>query len=344
MSFELRADGRKVSGCTSTTWAASLEELCATLTIRGRVKGFEDPEDLGIVEDAPFELLYNGEFLMSGEFDAISRQESGVDGTIFSATARDDGKELLISSIEIDAWEFKKTSPLEFTAKVAGQHGLKVVDKSGGAASKLAELISIDPGEEGFAAIERELRYCGCFCRMVGKTLEVYRPERAHSGYRIVDEYEGVPSVITGGSAVFNVAEKASRYVVKSNERYGGRPTLGEALDPDVKKKSRVRVMVAEKASTSEEVKARAVWEMTVARGRAFDCSFSVPGSGPEPGKIWRPGMLLGVKRRRLKIDSDGLLVSSVAITESDAGTSTELGLKFPDAFSPAPRPANIRG
>lgn len=341
----LVVEGQRVRGLTSLSWGADLEALCATCTISAKVRGDVDPEDFGIIENGPFELYCGSEFLMSGEFETIDRSEDPKGGLTFSTTSRDLGAELVISDVDLGEWEFKGMSPVEFARKIAAPHGLRVVDKSNGAASEPVELMALNPGDNGFAALEHELRFVGCFSRVVRDTIEIYRPSYEHTGFMITDPDPGSDAkpIATGGRASFNMTERAARYIVKSNQRYGGAPTLGEAEDPDVPKKSRLRVIVAEKASTDAQAKARAKWEMTVARGRSFDCNFSVLGSGPEPGKVWRPGMLLGVRRRRLKINSDGLLVSSVSVSQDASGLRTQLGLKFPDAFSPEPRPAKVR-
>lgn len=336
--FALSVAGRRVTNWANLTWSAAMQEMCASISATVRLKGSDDPESLGIIEGAPFELTLGDEFVTSGELEIIGREETGNGGVSFSVAGRDAGLDLVISDIDLGVWEFKNVSPVEFASKVAAPHGLTVKDLSGGAASVKTALISINPGTKGFQAIEQELRFCGCFTRIVKSTLEIYRPSTEHTGFLIGEETR-----LVRGSSSFDTSARFATYKVVANQRYGGAPTKGEAKDSEVKKASRVRIIMSEKAATDAEAKARAQWEMTVARGRSFACDLTLQGAGPEEGKIWRPSMVAGVKRKRIKVDSERLTVDRVSVTQDGSGTHSSLTFSLPDAFTPEPRPAKVR-
>ena len=57
-----------------------------------------------------------------------------------------------------------------------------------------------------------------------------------------------------------------------------------------------------------------------------------------EGGKIWKPGQLVSVQSRFLRLDEPkDMVINAVSLTKSDGGTIAELELMRPSAYKPKP-------
>ncbi|WP_110947411.1 phage baseplate assembly protein [Pseudomonas bohemica] len=104
-------------------------------------------------------------------------------------------------------------------------------------------------------------------------------------------------------------------------------------------KRHRRMVIICESASMGIDIaEKRAVWERSRRFGRSRVVKVVVDGWRDQDGKLWEPNTLIPVSLPRLKLPSALLLLSEVTFQRNDnAGTTAELTLMAPEAFSPQP-------
>jgi prophage tail gpP-like protein len=111
----------------------------------------------------------------------------------------------------------------------------------------------------------------------------------------------------------------------------------GEAVDSGVRRTDRVLVLHAEESLTKEQAKIRAQWEATVRAARAAAVSVTVQGWRQATGELWPVNARVAVRAPRLGIDGPMLITQATYEVSSEGGTTTQLSLKRPDAFTPEP-------
>ena len=106
----------------------------------------------------------------------------------------------------------------------------------------------------------------------------------------------------------------------------------GEAKD-DAIRISRVKCLVAEKASQPSECTTRAVWQSNVSRVNAFSYSCDVQGFVTDSGLMLEPGLMPHVTDDFAQVDS-ALIIDKVSVTFTENGGSiSNLDFVLPDAF-----------
>lgn len=107
----------------------------------------------------------------------------------------------------------------------------------------------------------------------------------------------------------------------------------GEAIDPVIRT-SRVKCLMAEKASKTSECETRAVWQSNVSRTNAFSYSCNVQGFSTDSGNMLEPGLMPHVIDEYTTVNS-ALIIDRVALSFTDSGGSiANLDFVLPDAFT----------
>ncbi|NWC92616.1 hypothetical protein HX855_02240 [Pseudomonas sp. IPO3778] len=110
------------------------------------------------------------------------------------------------------------------------------------------------------------------------------------------------------------------------------------AADINVKRHRRM-VIIAESGSMGLDIaEKRAVWESARRFGRSRVVKVVVDSWRDLSGSLWEPNTLVPVSLPRLKLPSAVLLISEVTfLRNDDSGTTAELTLMAPAAFTPQP-------
>ncbi|MBB4863356.1 prophage tail gpP-like protein [Pseudomonas nitritireducens] len=113
---------------------------------------------------------------------------------------------------------------------------------------------------------------------------------------------------------------------------------IGTATDPNVKR-HRGLIIISEGGGLGNDIAVlRAKWEAARRRGRSRVVHLVTDSWRDAAGALWQPNTLVPVSLPRLKLESEGLLISEVTF-QRDAyrGTTAALTLMAPEAFAPQP-------
>jgi prophage tail gpP-like protein len=308
------------------------------------------------------------DYLLNGYVDGY---RESLDSSAHSAriTARDKAGDLVDSSSTLEPRVFSGLLLAEIVEKIAEPYGIEVeiiareqtlfvIDNEPPGQPVTSQLgkhvhvrfdkFEIEPGEGAFAAIERACRMRGVLAYSLGTGILQIGPPAFH--------YIRTPIVegrnLVSGEMSYTHAERHDTYIILGQSpgtdfTFGvvAAAVRGEAVDPDVIR-HRPLVVLAEGNVTQETAKDRAQWEATVRASRSAKATITLPS--------WRQSLTLEDaddtnrplwtinSRVNLEVPTWGfrgrLLVDTVRYLRSpDRGTTCDLTLVRPDAYTPKP-------
>lgn len=338
----LRVDGREYRGWKTARVTRGIEQLAGTfdLSVSERWGGQDQPWPIG--EGSECAVTIDGATVITGYVDTRRPTLSGG----VSISGRDRAGDLVDCSALLDAWSFSGVGVLDLARKICAPFGVPVSVQKGlnlGAVT-LPKKYAIDPGDTAANALENLCRVAGVLATSDGAggvVLTRAGTERVNTEIR-----QGVN--LKDGSATYSAAGRFREYRVMGSHK--GRNDLtgrtaagvrGSASDLNARP-GRVLVIRPEGNVTAAQARERAEWEATVRAARADAVTLVVAGWKHTAG-LWAPNQLVRVVSPRLGINGD-LLISRVTLALDPGGSSTELEVRSPDAFTPDPTIARAGG
>ncbi len=198
----------------------------------------------------------------------------------------------------------------------------------------------IQQGETAFEAIERACRQRGV--RPIADAFGGLQLTQGAGPRAGVTLRQGVNMLRADGS--FGIAERFSRYQVKSQDVSAAWNTAADTASPDALAlddgvgRYRPLLVIAEALGDGVTLADRAAWERNVRLGRARRATVTVQGwrEAGASGPLWQPRKTVAVESRWLNIAAD-LVIASVTFTKSETGTTTELELMRAEALDLLP-------
>ena len=274
--------------------------------------------------------------MVTGSLDAVELSISGDDHTI-TATGRDKTGDLVDCAAVHKGGEWKDQSIAAIAEDLCKPFGINVI-VAAAAANETVKLFKLDEGETVFSAIERLCRIKGLLptSTTTGSLLLTSGESATSSGAFLKTGRNG--NVLTA-SATFNHAERFSIYTVKGQDSGIG---LSDASDANGPKgtatdngitRYRPLTVIAEETVNAAGCQKRAEWEAAVRRGRARRLTTTVQG-WYHPSGIWRPLTLVDCDIPEVNL-SGKMLISAVTYARAATeGTTAELALVDPLAFT----------
>ena len=145
-------------------------------------------------------------------------------------------------------------------------------------------------------------------------------------------------------SAQYDATGRHRRYLVLAqhpgNDENMGDATasvMGTAKDPKVRRAERVLAIRAETAMTPAIAAQRASWEATVRAARGDALSVTVQGWHQADGTLWPVNAKVQVDLPTIGAKGEMLIAAATHSLDDKSGTTTELRLLDPKAFTPEP-------
>lgn len=334
----LLVNGKAYAGWTSAEVTRGIEAAAGgfKLTVSERWRAGSAPWP--IYEEDECTLKIDGQVLLTGYVDKRSPAYSATEHSL-SVAGRDKTGSLVDCSALLKTWEFRKVSVLTLAQRVAEPFKVPVSLQAGLSLGAPPAKLSVDPGDKAFEAIERACRMVGLLAVSDGLGgLQLMRPGSARAQTQLV---EGENIIAASGD--FDASDRFRRYVVLgqhagSDQLSGGAAAAvrGEAVDAGVRRTARVLVIRPESSTTTAHAKERAKWEAAVRAARGDAVSVTVQGWKQGDGSLWPVNALVLLRSPRLGIDGE-MLISQAVYSVSEGGTTTQLTLRRPDAFTPEP-------
>ena len=282
--------------------------------------------------------LYIGEDLvLTGYIDRVIRSMDARQHTV-TITGRSKCADLVDCSAEWLGGQIALGNVLAIATKLAAPYtiGVSLVGDPG----PVIPQFNLTRGETPFQIIERICRFAQllAYDTPTGDLLlSAVSSDRTGSGFR-----EGVNVLRASFSA--SLDQRFSEYLayIQSVEVLDDTGTGGDllatVLDVNVKRHRR-RVMISETSGTVgvQIAQQRAAWECARRVGRSQVVSISTDSWRDVDGVLYAPNTLALVELPTLTIKSAVLAIGEVTYRKSDGGTTADLVLMPPIAFTPEP-------
>jgi prophage tail gpP-like protein len=244
---------------------------------------------------------------------------------------------LVDCSVNRADWEYNGKDIFDFIAIIAADFDISI-DTSEDLPSPPRKL-SLEPGETAFDAIDRACRIAAVLPISDGQGgLILTRTGSTKATTALVEGQN-----ILSASADYDSSNRFATYLVLGQQA-GWENLNGEsassvkasATDQNVRRTARTLVVRPDGNTTVEHAKKRAQWEATVRAARADSISVTVQGWTQGDGSLWPINALVTMRSPLLGIDGQ-LLITQATYSIDDGGTTTQLTLRRPDAYTPEP-------
>lgn len=334
----LTVNGLNFAGWKTARVTRSLEAIAGgfELSVSDRWRQGEKPWAIYAEDICTVSLA--GQRVISGYVDRSQVNYSASEHSL-SVAGRDKTAALVDCSALGPPWEYLSTPPLTILQRLASPFGVTVGLQPGLTLGKLPYRIAITPGDSAFSVMEAICRKLGVLAVSDGAGgVLVMRPGTTRAVTALIEGEN-----ILSASATFDATGRYRRYVV-IGQHYGtdqfdgelAAAVVGEAEDGGVLRGSRGLVVKPEGAVTAATARKRAEWEAAVRAARSESVTVQVQGWTQSGGSLWPLGSLVQVRSPRLGIDGE-LLITGTTFEVGDGGTTTEITLTGPDAYTPEP-------
>lgn len=291
------------------------------------------------------QILIDGTPVVTGYVDGIQGNYDAKSHSL-TVTGRDKTADLVDSKVKGNKEYNKGISFPSIIQSILSNHGITgiSVKNNVGVIPSFTDSSSAQIGETIFSFIETLSRKVQVLLTTDGLgNVVITRGSSASSGIRLVH-------LINDIKKLNNV--KSSNFRVDSSDRFNtyeahaqGNPlfglsedspaqlvgVIGTAKDNSVRA-GRYEVFFAEESLTASEAKQRAIWEANIRRAKSFNYSATVQGHSIN-GKLWTFNQVVNVVDEFWDISAD-LLISGLTYHYGPGGSTTDLDLTYPDAYT----------
>ena len=330
-SLSLTVSAKKYEGWQDVSVTRSIEQLADTFSVGYAEQWNEENEPLPIVAGDAVELEVDGQKIIDGFVDDESGSYDNASHDT-SVTGRSRPGDLVDCAAIHKGGAWKKSSIKKIAEDVCRPCGISVsLDAPAGAPFNW---FAVQEGETAHELLSR--------AAAMRALLVVSKPDGGISIVRVgtrkvstVLEY-GVN--ILRGSKTNSTRDRFSSYIGKAqipgNDKTNGKDTILKRTVADSRiERYRPTIIQADAEDTGKELKDLVTWERNRRAGNARSVTYTVQGWHEDDGELWEPNTLAVGKDKFFRINGEELLIVSVTLNKSLAGTTASLTLKRPEAF-----------
>lgn len=334
----LQVNGKEYAGWKSARVTRGIEAAAGKfeLAISERWSGAGDLWPIQVEDECA--VTVDGQLLLTGYVDTRAAS-IGPEEHSLTVSGRDKAGALVDCSAVLTGWELSAVPLLQLANQLGAQFGVAVSMQAGLTLTLPEGKLTVDPGEKAWAALEKACRVAGVLVISDGRGGLVLA--RAGAGRATTALVQG--ENVLSASIQEDATERFYRYVVYGQKPgsdddfgLGAAQVQGEATDDGVRRTERVLLVRPEGAVTTSQAKARAQWEAKVRAARAASVRVVVQGWTQRGGEVWPVNALVRANLPMLGVDGD-MLITEATYSLDENGTTTQLSLKRPDAFTPEP-------
>lgn len=340
--LSLIVDGQMFGGWLDVRLSRGIERAAGDFQIGvtqrwpGRDARFEIPKGVAC------EVRIGDDKVLTGWVEVVRKRRDGSSASI-SISGRSKTCDLIDCSPDFETTELAGLDLAAVARKVTAPFGIEVDAKATGPTFAVA---AAHHGETCWKLIERLARQRQLLVmddpegRLV---LTQLATERASD--RIVHPAEGLLALETveDASKLFSVYRVKAQAGARWSEEEGGEETVaedlahveGEIFDRSVKR-YRPKTFLNEGAAKKVGAMARAAYEARRNKGKALRFSVTYVGWRQSDGKLWVPNILVPCEAPEMNLSAE-LAIAEVHYRKGATGTTCELELAPPEAFTPEP-------
>ncbi|TXH38779.1 MAG: hypothetical protein E6Q98_02975 [Rhodospirillaceae bacterium] len=284
----------------------------------------------------PCEILMDGETVITGYVDSYNPTYSASDHSV-RVTGRSRTADIADCSAIVPGGQFTGYDLGQIARTLCATVGVGV-DIETDLGAPFPD-VQVQQGETIFELIERLSRLRAVLVRDAPSGNLVLA--RAGKGRAAGSLRQGVN--ILSASATLSAAERYSDYIVKGQQAAtdaipGTQATepIGKARDPGITR-YRPKLVIAEGQTDIATAVDRATWEKLTRAANGVRATITVQDwRDPNSGRLWAPNEMAYVDSSWLAVQRD-LLIAGVTYRLSEGGTTCELSLAPPEAYTPEP-------
>jgi prophage tail gpP-like protein len=343
-------DGRRYRGWKSIRVTRSIESIAGSFALDVSDRWANQDVPWPIREEDPCQVAIDGTVVIDGYVDKRSQSLSATSRAL-SYSGRDRAAELVDCSAIVSGgakagnkWTFYNLDVAQFTAAVAKPFGIRVSVQPGLVLPKVP-VLALHPGETAYESIKRAAGDDGVLIVSDGTGGIVLTRAGAARAAALVQAAN-----VLSASVEYDGADRFHRYIIATQvpgtDEAAGEATQiqAEATDLGVRRTERVILIRPDKGYSAADARRRADWEARTRAARAEKVTIGVQGwYQPGGAALWTPNALSRVSVPAIGVDGD-MLISHVEYSIGDGGQVTQLNLVRPDAFTPEPKAATVKG
>lgn len=268
--------------------------------------------------------------VIAGSVDDVDVQYDGGNHSI-TVRGRDNTSEIVDSAAVYKSGTFENLGLLDIATQLCAPHNVGVASSAD--LGSPFRLHSITPGETIYETLELLARQRGVLLIPDNGNLLFSQP-----GTELLPTALKTGSNILTGSVQRSRRERFARYTVYGQSQgfddtsgSFSSAAKGEATDQAIRS-NRQKIIVAEGSANSADCEKRAVWARNTAAGRSERAVYTVPGWTYNKTDLWPINKLVRVDDDIANVHRE-LLIVSVAYTQGEEGTITELTLAPREAY-----------
>ncbi|MFM0243780.1 phage baseplate assembly protein [Paraburkholderia sediminicola] len=295
------------------------------------------------------QVLLGSDVVLTGFVDRYL-PSYGKNEHVIRITGRSLCQDLVDCAAHWTGMQFVSQPILTIAQQLCAVYGVKVALAPGAIQGAPIAQLNIMVGESIYAVLERLCRFRGLLLydqpdgslllasggTQAGTTASAIGTATAASGFQ-----EGV-NVLTA-SAMYGMDGRFSQYdavrqgLDTCQDVGDGGNLIATVHDPSVTR-FRYRAIVSESVLGGQDVAVlRANWEMASRYGRSFQVRLTTDTWRDSAGTLWTPNTLVPIDLPNLKLAPKTWLISDVTYKRDPEGTTTDLVIMPPEAFSQEP-------
>jgi prophage tail gpP-like protein len=352
----LKVNNTAFAGWKSFTVTRSIESLAGSfeLEVYDRWSGQAEPWPIFEEDECSVEIL--GETVITGWVDRRAIDVEAGNRT-FKISGRDKAGALVdCSAMMGGTWLFQKGPIADIAIRICEPFGISVQTQPGlTAVLPPKEKFVVNPGDKAGEALEKLCKMAGVLAVSDGKGGVLITRTGTTRIYTAIEEGVGNYKKISFEGDCKNryfkyicPTRNIEKIPAKEPDKKGHAgaaarrlKTRAEAIDQMVRRQHRVKIVTPDESSIAD-MKAyapkRVEFEAITAAAKAEKATVTMRGWEIIPGQLWEPNALVPLKVPSVQADGEVLITEVKYTLTASGGKLTELTLKRPDAFTPAPR------
>lgn len=340
----LYVNGQIFGGWTDVSIQQSMSSVAGAFSIGLTERWAGRTESWAIPAGAQCRVEIGGQTVITGYVDSVQVSHAASQHSI-TVSGRDATGDLVDCSAENGT--YLQQPFVSICRALVAPYGIAVVDQAG--VDYVVKRFVVQTGESVFQALERAARLAGVLLTSDGYG-RLILTQAGGAGRATTALVTGSAGNVLSASFTHDASQLYSVIRVKSQCTASGLNqfdisvaspeaelprTIGAASTPGLDR-YRPLTLVAETQALADRCRQRAAWEAGRRQALARTLTCTVQGWLQGDGTVWKPNTLVRVVDPLLRIDEDWL-IRDVSFSLSVAGSTTQLTLAGPDAFTVLP-------
>lgn len=341
-NIQIEIDGNNLSDYIDGSVSIQLDQFCNSFSFT-TTKSLVG--EYNIFPEETCRIFINGKVAITGVIDSVSPSEDADSSTV-SVSGRDRTCDIVDSDLPIGislSGNFTLQTVIEKVLTALGLTDIKVINEIDDLRSfTSADIVSAEVDKNCFDFInEYAQKVSALLVTNAEGNIVITRAGSKRYSDKLLNDIGNKDNNIISSSAGYDYSQRYNKYIVysqsntntqTSNVSISNVAQKGIAIDDEIRE-SRVMVMKANNACSSENCEEIATLEANIRRANSLKYSCEVYGFETNDGNLWEVNRLIQVYDIDADIDSE-LLIKGITFNMGSSGSTTSIELALADAYT----------